>query len=173
MVSQFFQLPDKVKQLIFLFVFFQYYSMVSRYKQCQQLGMFSFSCWLLQTQVVWPRLSDPFISQNPRGFCASFSRTDSGLYIYHLFVMVKLQFLSLWEFFTSANADGFQLDFEWQQVSSSLQDSAQRECCCLDSLHPFRYFQVLQSLYQSFADCTKSTDYNWYNPHFHVPQFFF
>ena len=39
-------------------------------------------------------------------------------------------------------------------------------------LHPSRYFQVLQSLYQSFSDCTKSTKYNWYNRHFHVPQFF-
>ena len=30
-----------------------------------------------------------------------------------------------WEFFTSALADGFSLEFEWQQVSSSLQDSSQ------------------------------------------------
>ena len=29
------------------------------------------------------------------------------------------------EFFTSALTDGFTLDFEWQQVSSSLQDSSQ------------------------------------------------
>ena len=30
-----------------------------------------------------------------------------------------------WEFFTPALADGFSLDFEWQQVSSSLQDPSQ------------------------------------------------
>ena len=29
------------------------------------------------------------------------------------------------EFFTSALADGFSLESEWQQVSSSLQDSSQ------------------------------------------------
>ena len=29
------------------------------------------------------------------------------------------------EFFTSALADGLSLEFEWQQVSSSLQDSSQ------------------------------------------------
>ena len=29
------------------------------------------------------------------------------------------------EFFTSALADGFSLDFEWQQVTSSLHDSSQ------------------------------------------------
>ena len=26
-------------------------------------------------------------------------------------------------------------------------------------------------MYQSFGGCTKSTNYNWYNRHFHVPQF--
>ena len=31
----------------------------------------------------------------------------------------------LWEFFTPALAKGFSLEFEWQQVSSSLQDSSQ------------------------------------------------
>ena len=29
------------------------------------------------------------------------------------------------EFFTSVLADGFQLEFEWKQVSSSLKDSSQ------------------------------------------------
>ena len=72
-------------------------------------------------------------------------------------------------------ADNFSLEFEWQQVSSSLQDSSQysgrsQYCCSLNSLHPSRYFQVLQSLYQSFSNCTKST--NWYNRQFHVPQYF-
>ena len=57
-----------------------------------------------------------------------------------------------WEFFTSALADGFLLGFERQQVFSSLRDSSQysgrsHQYCCLDSPHPSRYFQVLQSLY--------------------------
>ena len=78
-----------------------------------------------------------------------------------------------WEFFTSVLADGLSLESEWQQISSSLQDSPQysgqsRQCCSLDSLHPSRYFQVLQSFYQSFGDCTKSTNYNWYHHHHHV-----
>ena len=34
------------------------------------------------------------------------------------------------------------------------------------------YFQVLQSLYKSFGDSTKSTNYNWYYCHFHIPQLF-
>ena len=31
---------------------------------------------------------------------------------------------------------------------------------------------ILQSFYQSFGDCIKSTNYSRYNCHFHVPQFF-
>ena len=32
--------------------------------------------------------------------------------------------LPIWEFFTPVLADGFPLESEWQQVSSSLQDSS-------------------------------------------------
>ena len=42
----------------------------------------------------------------------------------------------------------------------------------LDDLHTSSNFQVLQSLYQFFDDCTERTNYNWYHRHFHVPQFF-
>ena len=35
------------------------------------------------------------------------------------------------------------------------------------------YFQVLHFLHHSFHDSTKSTDYNWYNRHVHVPQLLF
>ena len=54
------------------------------------------------------------------------------------------------EFFTSVLAVGLSLEFEWQQVSSSLQDSSQdsgysQQCCRLDSLYPSANFQVLQA----------------------------
>ena len=54
------------------------------------------------------------------------------------------------EFFTSVLADGFSMEFEWQQVSSSIQDSSQysgrpHQCCRLDSLYPSANFQVLQA----------------------------
>ena len=85
--------------------------------------------------------------------------------------------LPLESFFTWVLADGFSLEFEWPQVSSSLKDTSHyfdrsQQCCSLYSLHLSRYFRVFQSLYQSFGNCTKSTNYNWYNLHFHVPQFF-
>ena len=45
----------------------------------------------------------------------------------------------------------FFMEFEWQQVSSSLQDSSQysgcpQQCCCLDNLYPSANFQVLLAL---------------------------
>ena len=83
-----------------------------------------------------------------------------------------------WEFFTSALANGFSLEVEWQQVSSSLQDSSQnsgrsQQCCSLDGLHSSTYFHVLQFLYQSFGDRSKSTNYNLYNYHFHILEFLY
>ena len=78
------------------------------------------------------------------------------------------------KFFTSALADGFTMESEWQQFYSSLQDSSQysgqtERSFSLYSLHPSRYFRVLPSLNQTFGDYT---NYLWCNPHFHVPQFF-
>ena len=68
----------------------------------------------------------------------------------HSFCLLLLLFTPL-EFFTSVLADGFSLEFEWQHVSSSLQDSYQytgrpQQCCRLDSLYPSANFQVLQAL---------------------------
>ena len=50
--------------------------------------------------------------------------------------------------FTSALADRFSLESEWQQVSSSLQDSSyysglSQQCCHLDGLHSSANVQVL------------------------------
>ena len=83
----------------------------------------------------------------------------------------------IWEFFKSALAGGFPQKFEWQQVFSNLQNSSQysgqtQHSCSLDGLDSACYFQVLQLLDQFFGVCTKSSNYFWYNWHFHVPQFF-
>ena len=69
--------------------------------------------------------------------------------LYLLFIIVIIIITPL-EFFTSVLADGFSLEFEWQQVFSSLQDSSQdsglsQQCCHLDSLYLSANFQVLQA----------------------------
>ena len=70
--------------------------------------------------------------------------------------------LLFWEFFTPVLVGHFSLEFEWQQVSSSLYDSSQYSghtsyFCSFDSLHLSSYIQVFQFLYQSFGDCTERT----------------
>ena len=64
--------------------------------------------------------------------------------------------LLFWEFFPPVLVDGFPLESEWQQISSSLQNSTEysgwsHQCCSLDSLYSCSYFQVPQSLYQSLV----------------------
>ena len=68
-------------------------------------------------------------------------------------------------------------EVEWQQVSSSLQDSSQyssrsQQFNTLDGLHSSSNFQILKSCYQIFCNCTKITNNNWRNRSFHVSLYF-
>ena len=70
----FFQFSSKVLVLISLFAFFQIYPAVSwNGKVHYSVGFlflsFFFFCWLSLGLVVWPRLVDPFVSQNYYSFC--------------------------------------------------------------------------------------------------------
>ena len=64
-----------------------------------------------------------------------------SLRVFHISIICIIIIYSL-EFFTSTLADGLSLEFDWQQVSSSLQDSSRysgrsQKCCHLDSpTHP-------------------------------------
>ena len=77
--------------------------------------------------------------------------------------------LFIWKFFPVALTDGFRLESEWQQIISDLQYSCQYSSCSLDGLHSSFYFQVIQSLYQSFGDRTECANYYRYHSHFNVP----
>ena len=106
-----------------------------------------------------------------------FPPTTYLLYSFYLLLLFYILLLLPESFSHSEWADGLSLEFEWQQISSSFQVSSQysgrsQRCCSLDGLHASSYFQVLQSMSQSFGDCTKSTNYNWYNRYYHVPRFF-
>ena len=41
-----------------------------------------------------------------------------------MIIIIIIVFFLFWGFFTPALADGFPLEFEWQQASSSLQHSS-------------------------------------------------
>ena len=108
----FFYFSGKVWVLFSLFVFFYFYFVVRRNGKIHSSASSLFFCWLSLGLVVWPRFDDLFVSQNPREFlCVSFSRTDSGLCIYHYYLL-------LWKIFTPELVDGFSQEFEWHQVSS-------------------------------------------------------
>ena len=78
-----FQFSSKVLVFIFLFAFFQFYPVVSWNGKVHLSAGSLFCCWLSQGLVVWWSVC---ILKSQRSLCISFSRTDSGLCIYHLFV---------------------------------------------------------------------------------------
>ena len=70
----------------------------------------------------------PLISKSPNLFPKSFgvvptTSTTTGITVIFMFHIIIIIY-SL-KFFISVLADGFSLEFEWQQVSSSLQDTSQ------------------------------------------------
>ena len=68
--------------------------------------------------------------------------------------LIVSHYCNYWEFFTSVLADGFSLEFEWQQVSSSFQNFSRytgqvQQCCSLYGLqHPI--------IFKSSSSCTNS-----------------
>ena len=116
-----------------------------------------FFCWLSLAEITWSGC----VSKPQRTLCVSFSRTDSGLCIYHLFAWSNLNFLHsyLWitlyyyyyhyyftsrEFLIPAFADGLSLESEWQQISRTLHSVLNRDnphyMDGLDSSSDFQFF---------------------------------
>ena len=84
-----------------LFIFFQFYSVVSRDSKVDNFADFLFFfSWLLLGLVFWPRLGDLCVCQSPVGVCVLFSRTGAVLCIYHLFVWSNLNLLNISQWIT-------------------------------------------------------------------------
>ena len=127
MFRSFFQFSSKVEVLITLFPFFQFYPVVSRNGKVHN----SEGSLLLLTITRSGRLAEirwsVGISKSHCILYVSFSWTDSWV-VYISFVRMVIFILllfTLWKFFTSELADCLSLEFQWQQVSTSLQDSSQ------------------------------------------------
>ena len=74
----FFQFSSKVHAFICLFAFFQFYPVVSQNGKVHYSAgsvfvfvLFCFCCWQSLDLVIWSKLGDPFVSQNPGKCCAS------------------------------------------------------------------------------------------------------
>ena len=119
--------------------------------------------WIVSIRPVLSKSSSPFHNPSvtvPRtqitiGIIITFMFhsffTSLARSMYLSFIITVIFIITPREFFTSVLADDFSLEFEWQQVSSSLQDSSQdsgrpQQCRRLDSLYPSANFQVLQAL---------------------------
>ena len=99
MFHSFFQFTFKVEVLI-LFAFFQFYSMVRRDSNVHNPAS---SLFFVEYHKVWSAGRDLVIlciSKSQRSLCLSFSRTDSGLCIYHLFVWSNWNFLHIPQWIT-------------------------------------------------------------------------
>ena len=100
--SFFFQFPSKVEVLIFLFTFFQFYSVVSR---DSKVDYFASSLFLLLMIIIKSGLLAGIrwsvcILMSHRSLCESFSRTGAGLCIYHFLVWSNLNFLHISQWIT-------------------------------------------------------------------------
>ena len=73
MFHSFFLIPWQVPGTYLSFRFRSILLFGQPVQQRPHFGMFSFSYWLSLGLVVWPRLGNLFLSQNPRGVWASFS----------------------------------------------------------------------------------------------------
>ena len=93
-VPQFFYLTGKVEVFIPLFIFFYLYSVARRVSKGHS---FTSSLLFVDYYKVWSSNQDKVIRlyvKIPEEFvCVSFSRTDAGLCIYHLFKWSNLDFL--------------------------------------------------------------------------------
>ena len=72
--------------------------------------------------------------------------------ILYIIIIIIIIIIIHWEFLRLALADNISLESEYQQVSSSLQDSSQYSgrsywCSSFESLPSSSYFQVIRSLY--------------------------
>ena len=98
MFHSFFQFSSKVEVLIFLFTFFQFYSVVSRDRKVDNFADFLFFFFLLiiirsglLVEIRW----SVCISKSHRSLYLSFSRTGAELCIYHLLAWSNLNFLHI------------------------------------------------------------------------------
>ena len=137
-------------------------------QQSRQFFKFSFFCWLLLGLVFWPRLGDPSVCQSPIGVyvCPFQGLMLGSTYSICSYGQILISCTShrgspcpyhYNRVFTPALADGFSLEFKWQKITSSLQDSSQYSGrsyynCSLYGLYLSSYLQICQSLDQSFGN---------------------
>ena len=94
MFHSFFQFPSKIEVLILLFTFFQFYSVVSWDSKVDNFAIPLFFLLIIISSSLLAEIRwSVCMSKSHKSLCMLFSRTGAGLYIYHLLVWSKLNFL--------------------------------------------------------------------------------
>ena len=88
-----FHFPYKMQVFNLLFTFFPFYSMVSRDSKVHNFASSLFLLIVIRSDRLAKIKWSDCISKSHRGLCVSFSRTDVGLFINHLFVWSNFNFL--------------------------------------------------------------------------------
>ena len=95
-----------------------------------------------------------------------------------LFAFFYFHYVICWKNNPLVDYHNYSLDSERQQVSSDIQDSSKYPrwflyCCGLDGFNNSSYLQSTPSFFQVMGNYSKSSEYDWYHWHFHVPTAFF
>ena len=90
----FFQFPSNTHVLIPLFALFQFYSVVSQDNKVHNLASFFLLLLIITRSSNWDEGVHLYL-KIPEDLCVSLSRTDSGLYIYYLFVWSNFNFMHM------------------------------------------------------------------------------
>ena len=100
MFHSFFQFSSKVEVLILLFTFLQIYSVVRRDSKVDNFANDLFLLIIIRSGLLAGIRWSVCMLKSHRSLCESFSRTGSGLCIYHLFVWSNLNFLLISQWIT-------------------------------------------------------------------------
>ena len=95
-VTFMFQISSKVEVLILLFTFLQFYSVVSRDSKVDNFANSLILLIIIRSGLLaWVFCWSVCMLKSHRSLCVSFSMTDAGLCIYHLFVWSNWNFLHI------------------------------------------------------------------------------
>ena len=96
------------------------------------LFLLQYSRWVFPTIISWGSFTEVWVTTNllksPLIIQADFNNAVLwmvSIFLWFLFIIIIIIIIHSLQLFTPALADGFSLESEWQQVSSSLQDSSQ------------------------------------------------
>ena len=100
MFHSFFNSFARSRLLILLFTFFQFYSVVSPDSKVHNFASSLFLLITIRSGLLAEIRWSVCVSKSHRSLCVSFSRTDAGVCMYHLFVWSKLNFLNISQWIT-------------------------------------------------------------------------